>query len=148
MDVEIPSMPVSIRKTFTDRLATSKSAVDKAKRGARDARAETQRQELLSSGRTSTDDPYFDGTGSGDEATAFSTRTRLLAGTEALSDSSRRLDNAHRIALETEDVGTDILRNLRGQREQIEHTRDSLTRADGSIDRAAGTLKKMIYKWV
>lgn len=145
MDVEIPSMPVSIRKTFTDRLATSKQLVEKAKRTARDARAETQRQELLSSGRTSTDDPYYDGE---EDSTAFSTRTRLLAGTEQLSDSTRRLDNAHRIALETEDVGTDILRNLRGQREQIEHTRDSLTRADGSIDRAAGTLKKMIYKWV
>lgn len=38
---------------------------------------------------------------------------------------SRRLENAHRIALETEDVGADILRNLRGQREQIEHTRDT-----------------------
>jgi vesicle transport through interaction with t-SNAREs protein 1 len=39
---------------------------------------------------------------------------------------SRRLENAHRIALETEDVGADILRNLRGQREQIEHTRDTV----------------------
>jgi len=41
---------------------------------------------------------------------------------------SRRLENAHRIALETEDVGADILRNLRGQREQIEHTRDTVSR--------------------
>jgi hypothetical protein len=40
---------------------------------------------------------------------------------------SRRLENAHRIALETEDVGADILRNLRGQREQIEHTRDTVS---------------------
>lgn len=39
---------------------------------------------------------------------------------------SRRLENAQRIALETEDVGADILRNLRGQREQIEHTRDTV----------------------
>ena len=40
---------------------------------------------------------------------------------------SSRLENAHRIALETEDVGADILRNLRGQREQIEHTRDTVS---------------------
>ncbi len=40
---------------------------------------------------------------------------------------SRRLDNAHRIALETEDVGADILRNLRGQRETIENTRDTVS---------------------
>jgi hypothetical protein len=50
----------------------------------------------------------------------------LLQGTETLEDGSRRLENAHRIALETEDVGADILRNLRGQREQIEHTRDTV----------------------
>lgn len=77
-------------------------------------------------------------------------------------------------------MGADILRNLRGQREQIEHTRDTvsaacpfnpcgseshpvkgfgdgilriahhaqLTTADSSIDRASGTLKKMIFKQV
>lgn len=28
--------------------------------------------------------------------------------------------------METENVGADILRNLRGQREQIEHTRDTV----------------------
>lgn len=65
-----------------------------------------------------------------------------------MSLGTRRLDNAHRIALETEDVGADILRNLRGQREQIEHTRDTLQHADTSIDRASGTLKKMIWRWV
>jgi vesicle transport through interaction with t-SNAREs protein 1 len=51
-----------------------------------------------------------------------------LAGTERLEDGSKRLQNAQRIALETEDVGADILRNLRGQREQIEHTRDTVSR--------------------
>jgi vesicle transport through interaction with t-SNAREs protein 1 len=44
-----------------------------------------------------------------------------------LTSGTKRLDNAHRIALETEDVGADILRNLRGQREQIEHTRDTVS---------------------
>jgi vesicle transport through interaction with t-SNAREs protein 1 len=144
MEIEIPSMPVSIRRTFQERLATSRAGVDKARKAYQEAGAEAARAELLS-GRGSFDDPY----GYGDDSdSAFNTRTRMLAGTEALNDSSRRLDNAHRIALETEDVGADILRSLRGQREQIEHTRDTLTRADGSIERASGTLKKMIYKWV
>lgn len=144
MEVEIPSMPVSIRRTFQDRLTASKQQVEKARKAYRDASAEAARSELLSGpgGRSSFDDPY------GEDDSAFNTRTRLLAGTDRLNDSSNRLDNAHRIALETEDVGTDILRSLRGQREQIEHTRDTLTRADTSIDRASGTLKKMIYKWV
>ncbi|GMK55107.1 hypothetical protein CspeluHIS016_0201630 [Cutaneotrichosporon spelunceum] len=141
MELEIPSMPVSIRKAFQERLAASKASVDKVTKQVRDLRASTQREELLSGAGGWSDDPYTD-----DDPSAFSARTRLLAGTEMLSTSSQRLDNAQRVALETEDVGADILRNLRGQREQIEHTRDTLTGADASIDRAAGTLKKMIHK--
>ena len=69
-----------------------------------------------------------------------------MAGTATLEDSTRRLEDSQRMALETEDVGADILRNLRGQREQIEHARDTLVRADTSIDRASGTLKKMVRR--
>ncbi|WWC92820.1 uncharacterized protein L201_007779 [Kwoniella dendrophila CBS 6074] len=142
MEVELPSMPVSIRQTYQGRLATSKQGLEKVKKTLRDVRSENQRSELLSGpgGFPNPDDPYTD------DPSAYSARTRLLQGTETLADGSRRLDNAHRIALETEDVGGEILRNLRGQREQIEHTRDTLVQADSSIDRAAGTLKKMIFK--
>lgn len=86
----------------------------------RDTRAETSRAELLG-GASPADDPYSD------EPSGYSTRTRLLAGSEQLQDGSRRLDNAQRIALETEDLGAGILRDLRGQREQIEHTRDTVS---------------------
>ncbi|ODN98077.1 hypothetical protein I350_07719 [Cryptococcus amylolentus CBS 6273] len=148
MEVELPSMPVSIRSTYQGRLATSKQGLDKVKKTLRDLRFESQRSELLSgpggagqSGRyPHADDPYSD------DPEPYSTRSRLLQGTQTLEDSSGRLDNAHRIALETEGVGSEILRNLRGQREQLENTRDTLTQADSSIDRAAGTLKKMIFK--
>lgn len=122
----------------------------------KDVRSESQRSDLLGGpGFPNADDPYSD------DPANYTTRARLLQGTETLADGSKRLDNARRIALETEDVGADILRNLRGQREQIEHTRDTastglvsgkdaeaaqLVQADSSIDRAAGTLKKMIFK--
>lgn len=85
-------------------------------------RNEGQRSDLLSGPGFPSDDPYTD-----DDPSSYSSRARLLQGTETLQDGSRRLDNAHRIALETEDVGADILRNLRGQREQIEHTRDTVS---------------------
>ena len=86
----------------------------------REVRDENQRNELLG-GFPNPDDPYSD------DPDGHSQRTRLLAGTERLADGTQRLENAHRIALETEDVGADILRNLRGQREQIEHTRDTVS---------------------
>ncbi|KAH9823804.1 hypothetical protein DFH28DRAFT_225147 [Melampsora americana] len=71
-------------------------------------------------------------------------RERLLRSNELLESSSNRLDSSHRIALETEDLGTGILRDLRSQREQIEGTRDTLREADGHIDKASNTLNKMI----
>ncbi|KAK4050078.1 t-SNARE VTI1 [Microbotryomycetes sp. JL201] len=73
-------------------------------------------------------------------------RSRLLSTTDKLSEGQRRLEDSHRVALETEVLGADILNNLRGQRDQLEHTRDTLYEADGSIDRASGTLKKMIRR--
>jgi vesicle transport through interaction with t-SNAREs protein 1 len=109
----------------------------------RETRAASNRSELLSDPSLS-DQPYSDLPPS--SSSDYSARTRLLAGTSQLSDGSRRLEGAQRVALETEDVGADILRNLRGQREQIEHSRDVLVQADGSIDRASGTLKKMVWR--
>lgn len=81
-----------------------------------------------------------------ESGTSEAQRQRLLRGTQTLSDSTRRLEDSHRVALETEDLGAGILSNLRGQREQIEHTRDTLYTADNSIDRASGTLKQMIRR--
>ena len=137
MDVELPSMPISIRQNYQGRIAASKAGVEKVKKtlvrkhtagliarldvAQKDMRSDSQRSELLSGpGFPDGDDPYSD------EPSNFSTRTRLLQGTETLADGRRRLDNAQRIALETEDVGAGILRNLRGQREQIEHTRETV----------------------
>lgn len=53
-------------------------------------------------------------------------RTRLLSATDTLTDGQRRLEDSHRVALETEGVGASILRDLRGQRDTLEHTRDNV----------------------
>ena len=53
-------------------------------------------------------------------------RTKLLSTTDKLTQGQRRLEDSHRIALETEDVGSGILRDLRGQRETLVHTRDNV----------------------
>jgi hypothetical protein len=67
-------------------------------------------------GSLNSDDPYGE----------RSDRTRLLAGTEVLSDGSRRIAESTSIALETETHGADILRTLVGQREQIENSRNTV----------------------
>ncbi|ELU40234.1 vesicle transport v-snare protein vti1 [Rhizoctonia solani AG-1 IA] len=137
MEVEIQSMPQSLRGTYNTRVRGLKTELARWKKSA-DLHIQSSRTELFNNATSGADDPY------GDDAT--NQRTRLLAGTQSLADSSRRLEDSHRIALETEDVGADILRSLRVQREQIEHTRDTLGGADRSIDRASGTLKQMITR--
>jgi len=139
MEVEIQGMPQSIRSKYVARLKAGKAELAKLKKQAKDLSTQTMRAQLLpaslSSGGAPSDDPY-----------GTDQRTRLLSGTERLADGQQRLEESRRVALETEDVGADILRNLRGQREQIEHTRDTLQTADGSIDKAAGTLRTMIRR--
>lgn len=73
-------------------------------------------------------------------------RSQLLSATDQLSEGQRRLEDSHRIALETEGVGNGILQDLRGQRETLENTRENLYDADGSIDRASNTLNGMVRR--
>ncbi|KZT68519.1 V-snare-domain-containing protein [Daedalea quercina L-15889] len=141
MEIEIQGIPQSLRAAYQARIKAAKGDLARHKKLSKDLHASTARADLLARAPAAyaaddpsiADDPYGD-------------RTRLLAGTALLEDGSRRLQESHRVALETEDQGADILRSLRVQREQIENSRDTLQRADTSIDRASGTLKKMIRR--
>jgi len=53
-------------------------------------------------------------------------RQRLLKGSDILERGTQRLAESTRLALDTEDVGANILQDLRRQREQIEHSRDTV----------------------
>ena len=119
MELEIQSIPQSIRAQYHTRLRTAKSDLSRYKKLLRDQNSQMTRSDLLSSSRphvTPSDDPYAPG----------SDRTRLLASTSILEDGSKRLQESHRIALDTESQGNDILLNLRTQREQIENARSTV----------------------
>ena len=47
------------------------------------------------------------------------------------------------VALETEEIGTQVLSNLQQQKETIIHTRDNLNYADENIDHSSKILKDM-----
>ncbi|KAI0755955.1 vesicle transport v-SNARE protein N-terminus-domain-containing protein [Irpex lacteus] len=139
MEIEIQGIPQSLRPSYTTRIKSAKADLTRYKKLSKDTLSALNRSDLLSSSRSpsafaTSDEPY------GND------RSRLLAGTALLEDGSRRLMDSQRIALETEEQGADILRSLRGQREQIQNARDTLQRADTSIDSASGTLKKMIRR--
>jgi vesicle transport through interaction with t-SNAREs protein 1 len=96
MELELPSMPASIRGTYQSRLQSSKQGLDRVKKtlvsrspftsyakdvSQKDIRQEAQRAELLGGDRGGdpgqSDDPYSDD---------FDQRSRLLAGTQRLED--------------------------------------------------------------
>ncbi|SGY16236.1 BQ5605_C012g06815 [Microbotryum silenes-dioicae] len=77
-------------------------------------------------------------------SSAQAQRIALMSTTDQLSQGQRRLQESHRVALETEHLGAGILRNLRGQRDVLQHARDGLYETDGSIDRASNTIGKMV----
>lgn len=138
MEVEIQGMPQSIRSQYTARVKASKAELTRWRNTAKEVQQASSRDALLG-GISSSDDPY----GVIDHGSA-SDRTRLLQGTQSLADSTKRLQDSQRVALETEELGGDILRSLRVQREQIEHSREMLHGAEGNVDRASGTLKQMV----
>jgi vesicle transport through interaction with t-SNAREs protein 1 len=121
MEIEIQGVPRSMKSQYQARLKVIKADLTRCRKLSEDLRSQLARSELLPSrtildGWPSSDEPYGS---TGD-------RTRLLAGMDILSDGSRRLLESQAIALETEEQGADILRSLRGQREQIENARDTV----------------------
>lgn len=149
MDIELQSLPKEERTKKQIQLRSWHSEMNRWKSEAKTLMSTSDRDDLLSragGGHTSISIPLSPTPPLDGSSYTQAQRERLLKGTDVLEDGQRRLDDSHRIALETEDLGAGILRDLRGQREQIEGTRDTLTRADSSIDKASGTLKKMIRR--
>ncbi|CCM03486.1 uncharacterized protein FIBRA_05620 [Fibroporia radiculosa] len=142
MEIEIQGIPQSIKPSYQTRIKSAKAELQRYKKLSKDLHAQFSRADLLGSATR----PGMEGSLSDDPYGTSTDRTRLLAGNSILEDGTRRLQESQRIALETEEQGTDILRSLRVQREQIQNSRDTLQRADTSIDRASGTLKKMIRR--
>ena len=121
MEIEIQGIPQSMRSSYQARIKASKADLQRYKKLSKELHAQASRAELLArpgmGGAPTSDEPYG----------STSDRTRLLAGTALLEDGSRRLMESQRIALETEEQGADILRSLRGQREQIQNARDTVS---------------------
>lgn len=56
-----------------------------------------------------------------------SQRALLLQGTESLNNATQSIERSQRLAAEAEHVGTDIIDELGGQREQLDRARDRVS---------------------
>ncbi|GAB5586719.1 t-SNARE VTI1 [Umbelopsis nana] len=83
----------------------------------------------------------------GKDSETYSRRDQMLKQTNRIEGSSERLKRTQIIALENERIGGDILNTLRGQRETIERTKDTIAEAEDNVDRSNKTLKSMASWW-
>ncbi|KAJ1021840.1 hypothetical protein NDA16_003603 [Ustilago loliicola] len=141
MDIEVQGFPQSVRSRYSVQIRGFKQEVQAL---TKEVRAGLSSSSGGASGGYNA--AYADDDGDLEADAATANRQRLLQGTASLEDGTRRLEESNRLALETEDLGADILRDLRSQREQIENSRDTLRQADQSIDRSSKTLSKMIRR--
>lgn len=85
MEVDLPSIPTSIRAKYTTTFKSHKASLDRQRKALKEAKAAANRSDLLGAGGVDPsrrDDPYSDEVGNA----AYSQRTRLLQGTERLTD--------------------------------------------------------------
>ncbi|KAI8871514.1 V-snare-domain-containing protein [Ramicandelaber brevisporus] len=153
MEMEIHSIPTAQRPALLAKIRENQASLDKAKVELRRASTSTaagnaNRNALFGTNNATSDTVAINIDGAAGSPDDFSRgsvdqRQRLLAGTDRLQDSSRRLEDAHRVALETEAMGASIMGDLLVQRERIVRTRDTLMRADSNLDRAQRTIKTM-----
>lgn len=135
MELEVHSMSQSDKQKHTTRVKSFKTELGRLEKDLRKAklnfRDEAIREELFS-----LDDPR----NSEDQ------RTRLLDNTEKLERTSRKLEAGYRMAIESEQMGQDIMDNLHRDREKIQRSRDRLKETDAYLGQSSRVLSAMMRR--
>ncbi|XP_028651663.1 vesicle transport through interaction with t-SNAREs homolog 1A isoform X6 [Erpetoichthys calabaricus] len=133
MDLEVREIPVQSRGMYNNRLKSYKQELEKLEKDfkrSRIAYSDEVRNELLGDDGNSSE----------------SQRAHLLDNTERLERSSRRLEAGYQIAVETEQVGQEILENLHHDREKIQRSRDRLRETDANLGKSSRILTGMMRR--
>jgi vesicle transport through interaction with t-SNAREs 1 len=135
MNLSKSSIPTALRAKINARYRNHASDLDTLSRRLKTSKsssADADRSALF--GERYTDDP---------QDAALEQRQQLLSGTERLGRSGERLRESQRLALETEQIGTNTLADLHQQRNVIENTHRNLLQSEGYVDRSVKTLRGM-----
>ncbi|KAI0484440.1 t-SNARE [Xylariaceae sp. FL0804] len=136
MRLEKQNIPSASRQKVNQRFRNFETDVDRSRRR---LRALSDNRAALFGSRY-TDDPDNSG---GPSDAQLEQRQQLLAGTDRLDRSSRRLRSSQALAHETEALGAATLADLHAQRETIQHTGQVLYESEGYVDRSVKTLRGM-----
>ncbi|KAM8924469.1 vesicle transport through interaction with t-SNAREs homolog 1A isoform 2-T2 [Pelodytes ibericus] len=133
MDLEIREIPAQSRGMYSNRMKSYKQEMGKLEtdfKRSRIAYSDEVRHELLGDDGNSSE----------------SQRAHLLDNTERLERSSRRLEAGYQVAIETEQVGQNILENLSQDREKIQRARERLRETDTNLGKSSRILTGMLRR--
>ncbi|XP_015395308.1 vesicle transport through interaction with t-SNAREs homolog 1A isoform X1 [Panthera tigris] len=133
MDLEVREIPPQSRGMYSNRMRSYKQEMGKLEtdfKRSRIAYSDEVRNELLGD----------DGNSSENQ------RAHLLDNTERLERSSRRLEAGYQIAVETEQIGQEMLENLSHDREKIQRARERLRETDANLGKSSRVLTGMLRR--
>ncbi|KAI3365208.1 hypothetical protein L3Q82_010306 [Scortum barcoo] len=132
MDLEVREIPIQSRAMYNSRLKSYKQEVEKLEKDFQ-KHFWSQSETLCAQGsltpmkkrsRIAYSDEVRNELLGDDASSSENQRAHLLDNTEKLERSSRRLEAGYQIAVETEQVGQEILANLHSDREKIQRARE------------------------
>ncbi|KAI6189292.1 T-SNARE coiled-coil-like proteiny domain-containing protein [Aphelenchoides fujianensis] len=71
---------------------------------------------------------------------------QLIANTERLERTGRKIQDAYRVTVETEEIGSSVLQNLSQQRETLTRARDRLREGESELSSSNRLLQQMIQR--
>ncbi|KAM4715384.1 vesicle transport through interaction with t-SNAREs homolog 1A isoform 3-T3 [Anableps anableps] len=140
MDLEVREIPIQSRAMYNSRLKSYKQEMEKLEKDfkrSRIAYSDEVRNELLGDDAISSESQLIK---------LREERAHLLDNTERLERSSRRLEAGYQIAVETEQVGQEILANLHTDREKIQRARERLRETDANLGKSSRILTGMLRR--
>ncbi|XP_032821023.1 vesicle transport through interaction with t-SNAREs homolog 1B [Petromyzon marinus] len=142
MEEELKGAPAPFRMQMVSRMRDYRRDLERITRETRRATdpALSARSDLLSGGLFAAQNK--------ESAQVASDRARLLQGTESLGRASASVERSHRVAVETEQIGNEIIDELGTQREQLDRTRDRLTNTGQNLSKSRKILTTMSRKLV
>ncbi|XP_033975861.1 vesicle transport through interaction with t-SNAREs homolog 1A isoform X1 [Trematomus bernacchii] len=140
MDLEVREIPIQSRPMYNSRLKSYKGEIEKLEKDfkrSRIAYSDEVRNDLLGDDAGSSENQLIK---------LREERAHLLDNTEKLERSSRRLEAGYQIAVETEQVGQEILSNLHSDREKIQKARERLRETDANLGKSSRILTGMLRR--
>jgi vesicle transport through interaction with t-SNAREs protein 1 len=81
-----------------------------------------------------------------DEGISIDQQDQLIANTQRLDRTSRKIEDAYRITVETEQIGAEVPQNLGQQRETISRARERMREADAELLMSNKLVSRMIQR--